>query len=268
MERVRQEINSCFSVHDRRNKKLQSELLEKNETIIILRQEIEFLRGENQQKNNIIAEFSKSYHNRRNYALTDDKSHLTENSLSKTFVNDIENNHSPSLGTTETQLNDQLIAVRLKKHDDYIKQKTCEQNTSDLTKANELKKKSDAQKSECQKIYVCGDIIANGLNNNGLSGKNHSTFVKSFSGATSKDMVDFVKPIIVKQPDALVLHVGTNDLTKNVDNTGENLQAIIDYTKEISPSGDIFLSSICTRTDRTELFNKRVERKSRNTRSS
>ena len=36
--------------------------------------------------------------------------------------------------------------------------------------------------------------------------------VKSFSGATTEDMEDYGKPIILKEPENLILHVGTNDL--------------------------------------------------------
>lgn len=136
-------------------------------------------------------------------------------------------------------LKDQLVAIRIEKHNNFIKQKSVIKTT----KAKDTSSKS--------RIYVCGDSIVNGLENNGLSDKNHSTNVKSFSGATSIDMIDFIKPIATKKPDAIVLHIGTNDISKSIINTGENIQRIIDHIKETSPVTEVLLSNICHRGDKT-----------------
>ena len=40
----------------------------------------------------------------------------------------------------------------------------------------------------------------------------HRVVVKSFSGATTKAMKDYLKPNLELSPDQVVLHVGTNDL--------------------------------------------------------
>ena len=42
--------------------------------------------------------------------------------------------------------------------------------------------------------------------------KTNKVFVKSFSGATTKDKEDFIKPILRKEPDNIIIHVGTNDV--------------------------------------------------------
>ena len=42
--------------------------------------------------------------------------------------------------------------------------------------------------------------------------KSNKVVVKSFPGATTEDMEDFVKPLLRKKPDNVVLHTGTNDL--------------------------------------------------------
>ncbi len=36
--------------------------------------------------------------------------------------------------------------------------------------------------------------------------------MKSFAGATIEDMGDYLKPVIRKEPESIILHVGTNDL--------------------------------------------------------
>ena len=40
----------------------------------------------------------------------------------------------------------------------------------------------------------------------------HQVVVKSFSGATTKAMKDYLKPNLELSPDQVILHVGTNDL--------------------------------------------------------
>ena len=40
----------------------------------------------------------------------------------------------------------------------------------------------------------------------------HRVVVKSFFGATTKAMKDYLKPNLEPSPDLVVLHVGTNDL--------------------------------------------------------
>jgi lysophospholipase L1-like esterase len=45
-----------------------------------------------------------------------------------------------------------------------------------------------------------------------LSDTNNHVVVKSFAGATIEDMEDYLKPIIRKRPESIILHVGTNDL--------------------------------------------------------
>jgi hypothetical protein len=39
--------------------------------------------------------------------------------------------------------------------------------------------------------------------------------VKSFAGANCSDMEDYLKPVVRKEPENIILHVGTNDLNKS-----------------------------------------------------
>lgn len=91
-----------------------------------------------------------------------------------------------------------------------------------------------------------------------MAGKYYSTLVKSFSGATSRDVIDFVKPLVSKNPDVLIIHAGTNYMTKNIKNTAENFQSIINCIKDKSSKTEIVLSNVCLRDDRTNLLNQRI----------
>ena len=67
----------------------------------------------------------------------------------------------------------------------------------------------------------------------------HRVVVKSFSGATTKAMRDYLKPNLELQPDEVVLHVGTNDLkAKNGKTSKEVAEAIVDLAKQIEGSSE------------------------------
>ena len=53
------------------------------------------------------------------------------------------------------------------------------------------------------------------MNEKGLS-KSHNVKVKSYPGATSDDILDRIDDLLKVKPDCLLVHVGTNDLTNNV----------------------------------------------------
>ena len=89
-----------------------------------------------------------------------------------------------------------------------------------------------------------------------MSSKEFQTTVRSFPGATSEDLKDYIKPLIKKKPDTMILHVGTNDLTKNINNTIENLSCITSEIKRISPETNVVFSNLCLREDKPGLSSK------------
>ena len=75
------------------------------------------------------------------------------------------------------------------------------------------------------------------------------------SGATSEDIIEKIKPVIKMKPDLIIIHIGTNDVTKNVD-TIINLQTIINRVKKKTATTKIVISSILQRHDRPNIENK------------
>ena len=57
-------------------------------------------------------------------------------------------------------------------------------------------------------------------------------FVRSFPGAKTRCMHDYSKPTLKYEPDAIVLHVGTNDL-RDSRSAAEIGNEIIELAKEI-----------------------------------
>lgn len=77
----------------------------------------------------------------------------------------------------------------------------------------------------------------------------HRVVVKSFSGATTSDMKHYLKPTLEKNPQQILLHVGTNDLRD------QNPNVVVDNVVELArkieseTSARIILSELVTRSD-------------------
>ena len=77
----------------------------------------------------------------------------------------------------------------------------------------------------------------------------HRVVVKAFSGATTSDMKHYLKPTLEKNPQQILLHVGTNDLRD------QNPNVIVDNVVELArkieseTNARIILSELVTRSD-------------------
>ena len=66
--------------------------------------------------------------------------------------------------------------------------------------------------------FIVGDSIVKDVKGWLLSGE-RSVRTYSFSGADTTDMHDFIRPLIKKKPEEIILHVGTTDLTSALNST-------------------------------------------------
>ena len=80
--------------------------------------------------------------------------------------------------------------------------------------------------------------------------KNDQVQVKKHPGATTDDIIDYIKPTILQKPDMVIINSGTNDLTKDV-NTMSRVQKVVAAAKEIDTESKIKLglSDITARGD-------------------
>ena len=87
--------------------------------------------------------------------------------------------------------------------------------------------------------------------------KRHNVKIRAHSGATSLDIKDHIRPIVRRKPDCVLVHCGTNDLTKKdgID-TIETIKEIISEAKNESPDTTIALSSLTVRRDHEGMSNK------------
>ena len=94
---------------------------------------------------------------------------------------------------------------------------------------------SEENKGDVKRLHVTivGDSLLNGIDENGLS-RHHVVKVKNHPGANMEDIADHIKPDTRRKPDLLIIHAGTNDITRGI-NTIEVLRKIITFVKKESP---------------------------------
>ena len=101
-------------------------------------------------------------------------------------------------------------------------------------------KKNDVTPSEKSKktVVIVGNSIVRNVPSRSLNQflKEYFSVVKSFLGATTQDMKDYIKPTIARKPDMVILHTGTNDLKSN-QNPLDIANKIINLVKNIKSSG-------------------------------
>ena len=93
--------------------------------------------------------------------------------------------------------------------------------------------------------------MVNGIYEKGLS-VNHKVKIVNFPGGRSEKILEKQDDIIKEQPDDLIVYVGTNDLTNNV-NLLTNVKKIFNKVSKEFPSTFIAFSSITNRNDKTTI---------------
>ena len=78
-----------------------------------------------------------------------------------------------------------------------------------------IKNSNSEEQQEKVKTVEIGDSMLNDVNEKGLS-KLRKVKVKNYPGATSEDILDKIDDLLKVKPDCLLVYVGTNDLTNNV----------------------------------------------------
>ena len=122
-------------------------------------------------------------------------------------------------------------------------------NTKDLPpKRDQSTMKTKEHKKNL--ITIAGDSMLNYIEGQKLSNRTRATKVHSFPGATSEDMLDFIRPLAYRNPDSITVHAGTNDLTGlTTKEILENYLDIMATIKEINPEIKIVFSSVIQRHD-------------------
>ena len=84
--------------------------------------------------------------------------------------------------------------------------------------------------------------MSNNIQGRGLA-KKHNVTVCANPAATTRDILDHVKPTLQKIPDVVIVHCGTNDLTSQ-EKTIENLQELIRMAKKNHQTLTLFCQAL------------------------
>ena len=129
------------------------------------------------------------------------------------------------------------------------KEQIIESSRHHSDKKNDVK---STEKTKKKTFVIVGDSIVRNVPSRSLnqSLKEYFSVVKSFPGATTQDMKDYIKPTTLRKRDMVILHTGTNDLKRN-QNPSDVANEIINLTNNIKISGmEVSISSLIPRGDR------------------
>ena len=104
------------------------------------------------------------------------------------------------------------------------------------------------------RVEVIGDSMLGGIRN-WYRNDEYSAKVHSYGGATTQDMNDMLEIALRRDPDALIVHSGTNDFDHKI-NTKKELQRIVAKARGKKADLKIAISSICFRQDKPHLMPK------------
>ena len=117
---------------------------------------------------------------------------------------------------------------------------------------NQKKASTEEIQRNRKKVTIIGDSIVNGLEERGL-GKKHIVKIRKHPGATTTDMIDYIKQVQRRKPDCIILHAGTNDIGKDEIDTIANMREIIQEKSKECPDTELVLSLTTTRNNQNGL---------------
>ena len=117
----------------------------------------------------------------------------------------------------------QLEEIRNEKHTNFLSLKTYEEQAgqtdlSQINKSNECVNSAQINSKvtdiKCPKrtVAIVGDSVMSGIREEFLKTDKHNVKVRFFRGGTIEEM-DNMKPILKREPDYIILQIGTNNAT-------------------------------------------------------
>ena len=106
------------------------------------------------------------------------------------------------------------------------------------------KDKNEVRETLKKDIIIIHDSIIEYMNGWGIS-QSSSVKIRSHPGATTEDIIDYIRPTAQKNPKMMVICSGTSDITNKV-NILEKIRKVINAIKENEANGkiEIVLSSV------------------------
>ena len=106
-------------------------------------------------------------------------------------------------------------------------------------------------------VFIAGDSIIQHVQGWDLSTNDKHVAVKSFSGAQIADMDDYLRPLLRKKPDEIILHVGTNNIRdESPRSVAEGIVNLVTQIQHGSPTTHLAISPLLPRSDNLDLNDK------------
>ena len=128
-------------------------------------------------------------------------------------------------------------------------------------KADKTKKNNDVGADKKTTTVIVSDSMVKYLNANRLKRSmpngNHNIHVETYRGSTTVAIAHHIRPCLVKQPDQIVLHVGTNDIRdKQPEEIVDGIMKIQKIIKKECPKTTVIVSELLHRNDKIEYTQK------------
>ena len=158
------------------------------------------------------------------------------------------------------RLDNDLAQLRHKKHSEYMIHKSFENHTIDrgisfskpVTHSGRKKSNSSSNIWPKNTMLIASDSIMSGLNEKRLQ-KDINVKVRCFPGSSITDMHSYLIPLLAKEPDFILLHVGTNDCTnKSAETILDELLHLKHFINQSLPNATIIISQPIIRTDNSK----------------
>ena len=223
-----------------------------NKTFAELKVKLEFLEKENlslkekaKRKQNIIQ------------SILDQNAELLK--LNNSYGNNIISQYVENVSRNNEKKQKKSSRQLLEKLDLKPSQRKDLQDNKENKKHSQVKWKKEEKKNIC----IVGNSILKNITGSGLS-KDHTVKIRPHPGATTVDMIDYIKPELRHKPDIVILHCGTNDITNDV-NTVKKIKKLVKEIEENDGSTDIVISGLIKRFDRNaiddiERINEKLKR--------
>ena len=132
---------------------------------------------------------------------------------------------------------------------------TKDENMSAINKNNQLQNKEGGIWPR-NTILITGDSMLSNINERTLSRK-YKTKIRSFPGATVSDMFDYIKPLLKKRPEKIILVIGANDIEhKMYQEIIVEIKSLVAFIQERLPGCHVVISEVFKRADKKNLNSK------------
>ena len=132
-------------------------------------------------------------------------------------------------------------------------------NSLNKTESRDVKLKTN--KGKKIRVEILGDSMLNSMLKEKELNKNADINIKirKYPGASSTDILNYIKPSLRKKPDQIVIHPGTNDLTNNHNYLNDVHKIVKMVVKETCKNTKLCFSSLICRTDLKDIDEKVIK---------